>query len=201
MIKKYTTARHMKVREMRNAGFSLLEIAMVLAIGAIIMAGVMMYYNTASVSQKTEDAMGEIASIQQAIHSLGAGQSDYQWLSTTGAQVLAQSGMLPAKWLSGSASTNSTGSFTGYTGINNPFGGAVTIGAGTTIGTNMTYTIQYANVPTQACTKLATTDLGSGVVKTTIGSTSSQGGGALSPTDANTACSATQKTTIIWEMY
>lgn len=177
------------IKKTVRKGFSLLELAMVLAVGALILAGVMMYYNTVTVNQKTEDAIGELASIQQAVRNLGSGISGYTWVTSS---IISQSGELPRKWIQGTASTGSAN-------ITNPFGGSVTVAQG---ATEETFRVTYNNVPNQACTKMGVMDLGSGVYQVSVAGTAVQGR-ALTPEQATAACgSSTNNSNILfWDFF
>ena len=173
-------------------GFSLLELAMVLVVGAIMLAGVMLYYNNVTVNQKTQDAISELAVIQEAVRSLGAGHNGYDWVT---AQMVAQSGEIPNKWITGSNVTG--GNFAGASGISNPFSGTVDI---TSSNGGQTFKVEYDNVPTQACSKMGVMDLGSGVFDMSING-NVVNGTALTPTQAATACSQTQRVELYWDFY
>lgn len=173
-------------------GFSLLELAMVLVVGAIMLAGVMMYYNNVTVNQKTQDSISELAVIQEAVRSLGAGHNGYDWVT---ASLIAKSGEIPNKWITGS--NVSGGNFSGASGISNPFSGTVDI---TSSNGGQTFRVQYNNVPTQACSKMSTMDLGSGVYDMSING-QVVNGTALTPDTAATACSGAQHVNLYWDFY
>mgnify|MGYP001288823676 CR=1 FL=1 len=173
-------------------GFSLLELAMVLVVGAIMLAGVMMYYNNVTVNQKTQDAISELAVIQEAVRSLGAGHNGYDWVTSS---LVAQSGEIPNKWITGSNVTG--GNFSGASGISNPFSGTVDI---TSSNGGQTFKVEYNNVPTQACSKMVVMDLGSGVYDMSIGG-DTVNGTALTPNQASTACSKSQRVNLYWDFY
>jgi prepilin-type N-terminal cleavage/methylation domain-containing protein len=173
----------MKLRTMsRRRGFSLVEIAMVLAIAALIIAGVMLFFGNASSNQKSNDTIAEVANIAQIVRSLYAGQSDYTGITTA---VVAQSGQMPAKWVSG------------VTALNNPFGKSVVIS--TASGTSQ-FSIALSGLPAAACVKLATYDLGTGTYGTLAGNTASYGG-PVSPATAQTACASSSANTVTYYLY
>jgi major structural subunit of bundle-forming pilus len=136
----------------RRGGFSLVEIAMVLAIIALLVAGIMLFFNNASNAQKTNDASEEVAAVSQVVRSLWEGQPDYSTLSTA---AIASSGQLPSKWVKGTA-------------LADAFAGAVTVSS-TNSGTN--FLISMAAIPNLACTKFATTDMGTGLIGAAIDGT------------------------------
>jgi prepilin-type N-terminal cleavage/methylation domain-containing protein len=166
-------------RRRRSSGFSLVEIAMVLAIIALLVAGIMLFFNNASSSQKTNDAGTEIAAVSQVVRSLWAGQPDYTGVTTS---AIAASGQLPNKWTKG-------------TGLTDAFAGAVSVG-GTASNTN--FFITMTNVPSLACNKFATTDMGTGLIGAFINGTAQSF--PLTPAQANgaTACGGTAPYSITW---
>ena len=154
----------------RRRGFSLVEIAMVLAIGALVVAGVMMYFNNANVSAKTNEAMSQLSSIQETVRTLYQGQSDYSGIDTA---TLASSQLVPNKYKKG---TNA---------LRSPFGADITIATGA--GNNQ-FAVTYAKVPDLACQRMVTADLGTGVVSLTIGSGAAILGKAATPAQASSQC-------------
>jgi major structural subunit of bundle-forming pilus len=130
----------------RNSGFGLVEIAMVLAIVAILVAGIMLFFNNASSAMKANQSGEELATVSQVVRSLWAGQSDYSSLSTA---AVAGSGQMPKQWVKSS------------TALTNPFGGAVAV-SGTNVNAN--FYVFMSSVPNLACERNATTDMGTGLV-------------------------------------
>jgi major structural subunit of bundle-forming pilus len=184
-------SRELGYREMvakrRRRGFSLLELAMVLALGVLIAVGVMMFYTQANTSRNTQNAIIEVGAIQQAVRSLYGGQSTYTGLNNT---ILVNTKALPARMVSG---TN---------GLRNAFSGAITVEpANSGGGTSSGFSVKFEAVPQDACTKLAAQDLGRGVYSVTVGSTTRTAGSGtpppFDPGSAATAC-ADATNTIVW---
>lgn len=175
------------VAKRRRRGFSLLELAMVLALGVLIAVGVMMFYTQANTSRNTQNAVVEIGAIQQAVRSLYGGQSTYTGLTNS---ILISTKALPVRMVQG---TN---------GLRNSFSGAITVipansGGGTASG----FSVSLAAVPQDACTKLAAQDFGRGVYSVTVGSTTrTAGSGSPPPFDPASAASACSRATntIVW---
>src|SRR4051794_95238 len=87
-------------RRRRGHGIGLVELALALAIGALLVAGAVVYFSNASTAQKTNDAMSESTAIQQVVRGLYAGQPDYTGLTSN---IIAASKQLPSKYIKGSA--------------------------------------------------------------------------------------------------
>ncbi|CAD6176278.1 major pilin structural unit bundlin [Escherichia coli] len=170
-------------------GLSLIESAMVLALAATVTAGVMFYYQSASDSNKTQSAISEVMSATSAINGLYIGQSSYDGLS---ASVLTNSSAIPDNYKSGGK-------------IYNPFGGELTVGpaTGSSGSSAFGYYLTLSGLPKSACISLATLNLGTsakgyGVGMTSPGETSQFGssisstgsakGSAITPTEAATVC-------------
>ncbi|HCN5575928.1 TPA: pilus assembly protein, partial [Escherichia coli] len=64
-------------------GLSLIEASMVLALSAIVVSGVMFYYQSASDSNKTQNTVSQVMSVMSAINGLYVGQASYSGLSDT----------------------------------------------------------------------------------------------------------------------
>lgn len=96
-------------------GLSLIEASMVLALSAIVISGVMFYYQSASDSNKTQDTISEVMSTIAAINGLYVGQSSYNTLDNS---VLHNSSAIPQNY----KGDNDT--------ITNPFGGEMRVTAG-----------------------------------------------------------------------
>ena len=134
-------------------GLSLIEASMVLALSAIVVSGVMFYYQSASDSNKTQNTISEVMSTVAAINGLFVGQSSYDGLNTA---VLAHSSAIPVTYKSSDGNS-----------ITNPFGGNVTI----TAGTNR-YGITLDKIPTSACLNLASMNLGTSLYGVAVNATS-----------------------------
>lgn len=189
----------------RKAGFTLLEIIVVLAIVALLIGSIMRMYQSAQVERNTEESMAELVAIQDAVHNLGSNQSDYGWLQSNGAQTIAQSSLLPTKYLTATGSGGS--GFSRYTGIKTAFNTQVDVGVfsgGTGVATNQVYSVTFESIPAAGCTRLATMDLGSGLYQMQIGEVSyggSSGSANITPTAVNTACGGKTPATIEWDLY
>ncbi|MBF5604841.1 pilus assembly protein [Escherichia coli] len=175
-------------------GLSLIEASMVLALSAIVVSGVMFYYQSASDSNKTQNTVSQVMSVMSAINGLYVGQASYSGLSDT---VLYNSSAVPANY-KGSKGV-----------INNPFGGRLHV-VQNTEPTSGGYALFLDGVPQSSCVNIASMNLGTSLqgvgvgVPSINGSTpvslkaSSPGGksvtkgqvysGTLTPANAATLC-------------
>lgn len=128
-------------------GLSLIEASMVLALSAIVISGVMFYYQSASDSNKTQNSISEVMSTIAAINGLYVGQSSYTGLGNT---ILHSTSAIPQSY-KGSGAT-----------ITNPFGGEMNVYPGTK-NINM-YAITLTQIPQSACLNIASMNLGTSLV-------------------------------------
>ena len=174
-------------------GLSLIEASMVLALSAIVVSGVMYYYQAASDNNKTQSTVSEVMSIISAVNGLYVGTSGYAGLNES---VIIKTSSIPENY----KSTN---------GIMHPFGGSLTLGP--TQG-NTGYYIELANIPKSACVNLSSmnfgTSLGGVGVNTkpkaggtqnidNVGNTNGIGNftkNALTPARASDACNQDENT-------
>lgn len=169
----------------RQGGFSLVEIAMVLAIIALLVAGIMLFFGTASTAQKTNDAMSELAAVQQTVRSVYAGQADYTGLSET---VIANAGQLPRKWVKGVPPA--------ATGLSSPFNAAVTVAPQASAAQ---FSVTMNNIPDTACSKMVTMDMGTGLVSVVVNGGTAVNGRAMSPTEAQ-QCTGNANV-VVWTFF
>lgn len=123
-------------------GLSLIEASMVLALSAIVVSGVMFYYQSASDSNKTQNTVSQVMSVMSAINGLYVGQASYTGLTDN---VLYNSSAVPENYKDKSNKT-----------INNPFGGKLKVAALDAGG----YTITLDGVPQSSCVNIASMNLG-----------------------------------------
>lgn len=175
-------------------GLSLIEASMVLALSAIVVSGVMFYYQSASDSNKTQNTISQVMSVISAINGLYVGQASYAGLSD---DVLYNSSAVPENYKDKDKNSKK---------INNPFGGRLSVASKTTGG----YTLTLEGVPKSSCVNIASMNLGTslqgvGVNVTNPDSTpvtTPQAGklysGTLTPANAATLCSSeTNKITFL----
>lgn len=157
----------MKSKKKFQKGLSLIEASMVLALSAIVVSGVMYYYQSASDNNKTQNTVSEIMSIVSAVNGLYAGQQNYNGLDE---QVLYNTSAVPENY-----KNSSTG------GITHPFGDDVKIGPVGNNGDNGYY-IFLGKIPKAACVNLATMNFGTSMAGVGVGVSTGQLEKATSPT-------------------
>ena len=168
-------------------GLSLIEASMVLALSAIVVSGVMYYYQAASDNNKTQSTVSEVMSIVSAVNGLYVGTSGYTGLD---ASVILKTSAVPENYKS-------------QNGIMHPFGGNLTLG---TTRSETGYYIKLENIPKSACVNLSSMNFGTSLggvgvnaqneANQDIASVPAGGDGkgkftknALTPTQASKACS------------
>ena len=157
----------------RNRGFSLVEIAMVLSIGALIISGVMLFYQSATMSLMANETHTEFGVIVSAVHSMYSGVSDYTGLDDA---IMYNSPLIPQKWKNPATGT-----------MQSPFHAPFIM---VVLGNNRLFPT-LVNVPSAICSKLITTDPGPGNWWAVGGGVPYYGstlGAAFTPAQANVAC-------------
>ena len=135
-------------------GLSLIEASMVLALSAIVVSGVMYYYQAASDNNKTQTTVSEVMSIVSAINGLYIGTSGYDGLTQS---VIYNTSAVPENY---KANNN----------IMHPFGGTIQLGA---TKDKTKYYIVLENVPQGPCVNLASMNLGTSLAGVGVGVTAS----------------------------
>ncbi|OWF28571.1 pilus assembly protein [Escherichia coli] len=144
-------------------GLSLIEASMVLALSAIVVSGVMFYYQSASDSNKTQNTVSQVMSVMSAINGLYVGQASYTGLTDA---VLYNSSAVPENYKDKSNQQ-----------INNPFGGKLTVAA-----LSGGYTLTLDRVPKSSCVNIASMNLGTSLQGVGVGVTNK---GSLTPKTLN----------------
>lgn len=174
-------------RNKMEKGLSLIEASMVLALSAIVVSGVMFYYQSASDSNKTQNTVSQVMSVMSAINGLYVGQASYASLTD---EVLLNSSAVPENYKDKVKKK-----------INNPFGGELKVAPH--VGG---YTLSLNGVPKSSCVNIASMNLGTslqgvgvgitGAVPTTPEALNSRQpeknklySGTLTPANAATLCS------------
>lgn len=132
-------------------GLSLIEASMVLALSAIVVSGVMYYYQAASDNNKTQTTVSEVMSIVSAINGLYVGTSGYAGLSQS---VIYNTSAVPENYKASNQK------------IMHPFGGEVKLGP---TNNNSKYYIILEDVPRGPCVNLASMNLGTSLAGVDVG--------------------------------
>ena len=172
-----------RIAKTARRGLTLIEAAMVLAILALVIAGIMLFYTQANSSRLTTAALNDLAAVQQTVRSLYGGQAQYTGVTTA---IIADSKNLPAKMTSGST-------------LRHSFNGTIIIAAADAgAGTGSGFSVEFSNVPKDACVKMLTSDLGRGLYSAGASVIQNQNSGLpFNPTQATASCNATNNT-ITW---
>lgn len=117
---------------------------MVLALSAVVVAGVMFYYQSSAENNKLQSTQSELTALVSVVSGLYSGRSNYSGLETS---QIVRSGHLPPSLVD-----------TRNDKISNPFGGSVDIG---TANSGTLYTLAFDGIPRGPCIKLASTHVGS----------------------------------------
>ena len=157
----------------KQKGLTLIEASMVLALSSVVVAGAVMYYNSASENSKIQRAQGFLGAIQGAVQSLMATGSNYDRVTNN---ALIANGSIPRVFIvDESAST-----------LSHPWGGQVDI-IGT--GSKAVYTVKFSSLSRAACIGMASIDLGRSMVGVTIAGTEVSGDELKNLASiANTSC-------------
>lgn len=174
-----------KIYTRMRKGLNLIEAAMVLAIAAVVIAGVMLFYQSAATGNNLNKASGQVVTIMSTVKQLYSSSPTY-----TGLTNAAIFNSIPRDMQGTSPA------------LVNSFGGAITMG---TANSNAQATVTLVDVPKAACPKLASMDFGSDVVDVLVGAQTASGTAAATPTTimaggrpststANTSCSGDYNT-------
>ncbi|EFF6164405.1 major structural subunit of bundle-forming pilus [Escherichia coli 2-011-08_S3_C3] len=153
-------------------GLSLIEASMVLALSAIVVSGVMYYYQAASDNNKTQSTVSEVMSIVSAVNGLFVGTADYAGLT---AKTIIDTSAIPDNYKKG-------------TQIMHPFGGEVNLGQVNKGG----YYIVLNDVPKGPCVNLASMNFGTSLHGVGVGvdyNQAAQGNVTSAPTSGSDASS------------
>lgn len=180
-----------RFKKAHNRALTLIEAAMVLGLFAFIVGAAMYYYGQSNTNRQVTNGLGELASVQQAVRALYGGQSDFTGIANSS---LTDTSALPKKMVLTSGSIRSS------------FGGAVTVTAADAGGgTGSGFSVEFQNVPKEACAKMTAQDLGRGLYSIkTPGKTKSAADQTnpppMTPAEAVTGCSGSTNT-VTWTFY
>jgi len=171
----------------RKYGITLVEALLVVAVGAVIVSGVVTLYTSASSNQRVNQAIQQVQKISGDTRSLFSGQAGYTGLNNA---IAISAGVVSPDML---ANNNN---------IRNPWSGQVDISASESDNTN--FTIEYNSLPETACLRLAQAiSGGSGLAQlnvsgNTLLDTTNGTNTTVDVADAEESCSADNNNTITW---
>ncbi|EEU9261452.1 type 4 pilus major pilin [Escherichia coli] len=161
-----------KSKKKLQKGLSLIEASMVLALSAIVVSGVMYYYQSASDNNKTQNTVSELMSIVSSVNGLYAGQQNYNGLNE---KVLYNTSAVPENYKNSATQ-----------GITHPFGDSIQVGPIGVNGENGYY-VFLNKIPKAACINLATMNFGTSMAGVGVGVTSSGLASSTNPTPLTSA--------------
>lgn len=158
-----------QLRRRYQQGLTLIEASMVLALSAVVIAGVMLYYASAQENNKFMQAQSELASLQTIVQSIYAGRTGYDGIDISIAKgssaippnLLDSNGLPTTPWNTTFAQTSwgqvalgtcSTMPSTNHRNACEPVGHAAT-------GASLYY-VSFAGVPVAQCTPLLSQSIG-----------------------------------------
>lgn len=136
----------MKLNFQRQAGATLIEIIMVVALIAIITIGALVYYNTAQDGSRVQEAVGNVTALSAVIRNQFSTQGDYNGVTH---DVVMKFGGVPESMLVRTGTTPRNLKHPWNSGT-----GAVTVAPATTTATDDSFTITLVSVPASLCSDL-----------------------------------------------
>jgi hypothetical protein len=146
-----TKTRFARLAVARKRGVTLIEAVLYISIALALIVGGLVFFQQASLAQRVNGAVRNISAIASETRGLYQASANFTGLTTT---TLINAGAVPTSLVSGST-------------LSNEWGGDIAVAVATNADQ---FTVTYENVPTAACTRLATVDnsgsgrVGSGVV-------------------------------------
>ena len=137
-------------------GLTMVESAMVLAIGTLVIAGVMIFYQSASNNSKTNEVLSQISDLNSTIRKIYTTAPNYNTLTNA---AMINSNVLPNKMVNNN---------TIYHAFNSTITLAPTSHNG---GTNNAYFMTLNNMPSEACSKIILSDMGRSLVEVRVNTT------------------------------
>jgi len=185
-----TKTRFARLAVARKRGVTLIEAVLYISIALALIVGGLVFFQQASLAQRTNGAVRNISAIASETRGLYQAAQNFDGVTTA---TLINAGGVPSSLVNGST-------------IANEWGGNIAIASADPFDN---FTVTYDDVPTAACTRLATVDItgsgrvGAGIVSvgfrnggstgtyetiTPVGTTGSPLPALLTPAAAATAC-------------
>jgi prepilin-type N-terminal cleavage/methylation domain-containing protein len=169
------------LRRTKQAGFTLLEVTVVLVIGALLIGGALALFSGASSAQASNQLLSDLTSVRSSVKSTFYGQGGYGTANLN--QVLVNAGRVPST-ITVTAGTPPTLTH----GVNS---GTMTI-----VGATNNYNITLTNIPTEICLSLLSNSQGFNQI--TVNSAAAITAFPISPATASTSCSTTSSNSIVF---
>ena len=179
----------MKLNFRRQAGATLIETMMVVALMALITIGALVFFNSANESNKVREATASLTALSSVIRNQFVTQGDYTGLTES---VAMRFGNVPESMLIRSGTGGASGTASRFRHPWNQNTGAVTIAPATTNVLDDSFTITFTKVPAATCVDLMTNTFrhfDKAVAGTTTVTTVAQ---------ATTGCGTTGDVTMAW---
>ena len=127
----------------REEGLSAIEIVLIVLAGLILLAGALVVYHRFTRDNEVSDGVRDLMSIVSGTQAQYQGQAGFTGIDS---QLLIDSKIVPSSMAIQGSST-----------ITDPWGGAVTVGVGTSVST---FNVTYASVPQSACNAMGKLQIG-----------------------------------------
>jgi hypothetical protein len=188
-----TLARAARLGAARKRGVTLIEAVLYISIALALIVGGLVFFQQASLAQRTNSAVRNISAIASETRGLYQSAQTFENVSAT---TLINAGAVPTSIV---RPGSTTGSVTTSASLQNEWTGPITVASVTPF---TTFTVEYENIPTAACTRLTSADargagrVGSGIVSvgyrisTATTGWSTNSAGALEPDDVAGYCNS-----------
>lgn len=181
-----TTARETAQEE---AGFSLLELLLVVGVGALLLLAGIATYRLVTQGNNVNDAVRTLTAIKQQTQRAFQGQPNYGAAATDLVPTLLAMNAFPAGVVDTSLAPPQP---------IHPWGDLIQIAANV-----QTFTVTFVNVPSDSCIQLANTfnSADTDFFDLTIGGTTYPRGAAMDPTTITPDCTSAPLINMVWQFY
>ena len=144
-----TLARAARLGTARKRGVTLIEAVLYISIALALIVGGLVFFQQASLAQRTNSAVRNISAIASETRGLYQGQNSFDGFTQA---ALINAGAVPSSLIGGTAASPT---------LVNEWGGTVTAAStgATDTPPDSGFTVTYPSLPTAACVRLTSTDL------------------------------------------